>query len=64
MQEDWSLPQLIGYTRSWSATARYVQQNGVDPALLLEQSLQPEWGDPNSMRRISWPLSLRIGVKP
>jgi SAM-dependent methyltransferase len=64
MQEHWSLQQLIGYTRSWSATARYVEQNGADPAALLEQSLQPEWGDPDSLRRISWPLSVRIGVKP
>jgi SAM-dependent methyltransferase len=64
MQEEWSLPQLIGYIRSWSATARYLRQTGVDPALLLEQNLQAKWGDPNSLRRISWPLSLRIGVKP
>ena len=64
MQEHWSLRQLIGYTRSWSATARYVEQNGVDPAAHLEKSLQSEWGDPDSVRRIDWPLSLRIGVKP
>jgi SAM-dependent methyltransferase len=64
MQEHWSLRQLIGYIRSWSATARYVERNGVDPAALLEKSLQPEWGDPEVLRRISWPLSLRIGVKP
>src|SRR5450631_610395 len=64
MQEHWSLQQLIGYVRSWSATARYVEQNRADPAALLEQSLQPGWGDPDSLRRISWPLSVRIGVKP
>jgi hypothetical protein len=64
MQEHWSLRQLIGYTRSWSATARYVEQNGVDPAAHLEKTLQSEWGDPDSVRRIDWPLSLRIGVKP
>jgi hypothetical protein len=22
------------------------------------------WGDPNEARRITWPLSLRIGAKP
>jgi SAM-dependent methyltransferase len=64
MQEHCSLQQLIGYTRSWSATARYAEQNGADPAALLEQNMQPEWGAPDSLRRISWPSSVRIGVKP
>jgi SAM-dependent methyltransferase len=61
MQEEWSLPQLIGYIRSWSATACYVERNGVDPAEALEKSLHCIWGDPESLRTISWPLSLRIG---
>jgi SAM-dependent methyltransferase len=64
MHEDWSLRQLLGYVRSWSATARYVERNGVDPAAALEKSLAPLWGEPDELRRISWPLSLRIGAKP
>ena len=63
MQEHWSLQQLIGYVRSWSATARYLERNGVDPAAALEESLARLWGEPDELRRISWPLSLRIGVK-
>lgn len=64
MQEHWSLRELIGYIRSWSATARYVEQHGIDPAIVLEQGLEHEWGDPTSERKIIWPLSLRIGMKP
>ena len=64
MQEDWSLAQLSGYIRSWSASARYREKNGADPAAILAQSLSPLWGDPHELKRISWPLSLRIGVKP
>lgn len=64
MQEHWSLRELIGYIRSWSATARYVEQHGVDPAVMLEQGLEHEWGEPASARKIIWPLSLRIGRKP
>jgi SAM-dependent methyltransferase len=64
MQEEWSLAQLIGYIRSWSATARYVEQNAVDPAVALEERLQSEWGDPDELRRMTWPMSLRIGRKP
>jgi SAM-dependent methyltransferase len=64
MQEYWSLRELLGYIRSWSATARYVEQHGVDPAVILEQGLEQEWGNPQSARKIVWPLSLRIGMKP
>jgi len=64
MQEDWSLRQLSGYVRSWSATARYLERNAVDPTVSLEESLAYLWGNPDELRRISWPLSMRIGVKP
>ena len=64
MQEDWSLRQLSGYVRSWSATARYLERNAVDPTVSLEESLACLWGKPDELRRISWPLSVRIGVKP
>ena len=64
MHEDWSLPQLIGYVRSWSASARYFEHNAEDPAALLEARLAAAWGNADELRRIRWPLSLRIGVKP
>jgi SAM-dependent methyltransferase len=64
MQEDWSLRQLIGYVRSWSATARYLERNAVDPAVSLEETLAGLWGKPDELRRISWPLSMRIARKP
>jgi SAM-dependent methyltransferase len=64
MQEDWSLAQLIGFIRSWSATARHFERNAVDPAAALAESLATVWGNPVESRRIKWPLSLRIGVKP
>ncbi len=64
MREDWTLPQLIGYIRSWSATARYFERNALDAAAALETRLTPAWGDPQAARRISWPLSLRISMKP
>jgi SAM-dependent methyltransferase len=64
MREDWSLAQLIGYVRSWSATARYFERTQVDPAAALAERLAAVWGNPDGSRRITWPLSLRIGVKP
>jgi SAM-dependent methyltransferase len=63
MHEVWSLAELMGYVRSWSATGRYREVNAVDSAVALEESLAPIWGEPDERRRISWPLSVRIGVK-
>ena len=61
MRTRWSLPQLLGYFRSWSATTRYLAARGHDPVEALEQKLQPAWGDPARVREISWPLVLRVG---
>jgi SAM-dependent methyltransferase len=62
MSEPWSLPQLLGYLRSWSATSRYVQQNGVDPVTPLGEQLEALWGA-EEKRIVRWPLNMRIGRK-
>jgi SAM-dependent methyltransferase len=61
MEVLWSLPQLLGYFRSWSATGRFADANGFDPVAILAERLAPQWGDPDRCRLVSWPLSLRIG---
>lgn len=61
MQADWTLEQLQGYLRSWSATARYRQAHGSDPLTALAAELAPRWGDPANRRRIRWPLALLCG---
>lgn len=57
----WNLAELLGYLRTWSATANYVEQNHADPVAELEPSLAGEWGDPATARLIRWPLYLRAG---
>lgn len=64
METTWNLPQLLGYFRSWSATARYVVTHGSDPVAILAAELAPLWGDPEQPRAMAWPLSLRVGRKP
>lgn len=59
MTQQWTLPQLLGYFRSWSATARYMTENRTDPTLALEKVLLTTWGDPQQPRKICWPLSIR-----
>ncbi len=61
MQTQWTLAQLSGYLRSWSATGRYQQSTGIDPVLALSAELASLWGDPDQPRRIDWPLAIRVG---
>ncbi|MCX9158002.1 class I SAM-dependent methyltransferase [Niveibacterium sp. 24ML] len=59
----WTLAQLLGYLRSWSACGRYVAMYGIDPTQSLSQKLLALWGHPQDTVSISWPLTLRIGRK-
>ena len=63
MEQHWTLPQLLGYVRTWSATDRFRQQMGHDPVDRLEQDLAAHWPDASAPRRVRWPLSLRLGRK-
>ena len=62
MTARWSLPRLLGYFASWSATGRFIAARGADPAAALGIELAPLWGRPEQERRITWPLALRVGV--
>jgi ubiquinone/menaquinone biosynthesis C-methylase UbiE len=61
LENAWSLDQLVGYMRSWSATARYQQARGVDPVIDVEARLRSAWSDPNRAREIRWPLIVVAG---
>ena len=61
LEAQWTLAELTGYLRTWSATARYVAERGVDPVVDVEQSLSREWGDPGEPRLVRWPLYIRAG---
>jgi SAM-dependent methyltransferase len=61
MQVEWTLAQLLGYLRSWSATARFIAAHGKDPVDALTRQLAPMWGDPERRRQISWPLGILAG---
>lgn len=61
LQVSWTLSELLGYLRTWSATARYIELHGVDPVDELELSLARNWGAAQQVRVIRWPLHLRAG---
>lgn len=60
----WPLPALLGYVRTWSAVAQYRREHKTDPVDLLEAELAPVWGDPQTLRTVSWPLNIRAGRLP
>lgn len=61
METSWSLPALLGYVRSWSATGRFSVERGYDPVTALADELTPLWGTPLEPRTVTWPLALRVG---
>lgn len=59
MALEWTLGDFTKYLRTWSAVVRFIKEQGHDPVVALETELAPLWG--GGSRRISWPLSGRIG---
>jgi ubiquinone/menaquinone biosynthesis C-methylase UbiE len=62
MKLNWNRAQLLGYLRSWSATARYLKANGTDPVTPLDQALAQLWDD-QTRYTTEWPLAFRVGRK-
>jgi ubiquinone/menaquinone biosynthesis C-methylase UbiE len=64
METRWTLDQLLGYFSTWSATNAYIKTNGRNPLEPLAKNLAAVWGDPQTPRTVTWPLSLRLGINP
>lgn len=57
----WTLDQLAGYLRSWSATARYVDAHGHDPVSPFIDEVRAAWGEPAATRAVRWSYAVRAG---
>ena len=57
-----SLPDLLGYLRTWSATQRFIKDKGFDPVEDVTGKLSALWGEPEKELEVRWPLSLRVGA--
>ncbi|OLE51417.1 MAG: SAM-dependent methyltransferase [Acidobacteria bacterium 13_1_20CM_3_53_8] len=62
MRARWTLDDLLGYLRTWSATQKFMEKNKVDPLLSINDELLALWGEPESEQQVRWPLRLRVGV--
>lgn len=56
MGVSWTVADMLGYLRTWSACARYRQVHGDDPVTQIETTLRTEWGA--GRRSVRWPLTL------
>jgi SAM-dependent methyltransferase len=64
MTAQWNLDHLLGYLRTWSSTQRFIAAEGSDPLEQIIDELRAVWGDSQQTRNVTWPLILRIGIKP
>lgn len=61
MELEWDLERMLAYWESWSATQRYKDDRGSDPIALVLPELIQVWGGRERVRRIQWPLYMKVG---
>lgn len=61
---EWTLAQLAGYLRTWSATTRYVAAVGVDPIDAFEREAAALLPTADARVVIRWPYAVRAGHRP
>lgn len=61
MTATWSLDQLLGYVRTWSAVQAIERERGGDAYAGFARALTAAWGEPDSRRAVHWELALRLG---
>ncbi len=62
MKAEWSLDELLGYLRSWSATQRFIEASGIDPLINFAEELRKAWDAPEEKKLLTWSLSIRVGI--
>lgn len=61
MTAEWNLGEFIGYLGTWSSVQRYREALGCDPLHKVDSELSRAWGASESIRRVTWPVYLRVG---
>ena len=56
LQAQWTLPRLLGYFASYSASQRHRVATGLDAVAALAPAFAAAWGDPERPRPLRWPL--------
>ncbi len=61
IERDWTLADLLGYLRTWSAVGAARKAGRGDVVERFEADLADIWGDAERRRRVSWPVAVRAG---
>ena len=56
LRAEWTLPRLLGYFSSYSATKTHRERTGEDAVALHAGEIAAAWGDPQRTRTMHWPL--------
>ncbi|HWL07425.1 MAG TPA: class I SAM-dependent methyltransferase [Planctomicrobium sp.] len=62
IEVEWRLEDLVGYVNTWSAVKAAKNVLGTNPVAGFREELRQKWGDPETRRRVTWPLSVRVGT--
>lgn len=60
MSAEWDIDQVAGYLSTWSAVREYRRRTGVNPVEEIYGDLLNEWGDPEAVNPVKWPLNVRL----
>ena len=63
LRAQWTLPRLLGYFSSYSATKRFREITGRDPVASHAAAFHAAWGDPMTARNVRWPMFLHARRK-
>jgi SAM-dependent methyltransferase len=61
LEEQWTLPELLGYLRTWSAAGAYTRATGRDAVEEWTAAFTTAWHDEAIRRVIRWPIAIRVG---
>lgn len=61
MEAYWNLDELTNYCSTWSAVKKAEQIVGISPIHQLKIKLRTQWGSTESKKKITWPLSVKLG---
>ncbi len=63
IERRWTLAELTGYLRSWSAVTRYQASHDDDAVATVEGELALAWGGRERQRLVRWPVIVRAGYR-
>jgi len=61
IHRDWDVDSLLGYLKTWSAYRCAVKEGEGEIFNQFAGELMGFWGEHDSLKRITWPISVRLG---